>query len=89
MADPKWNMRQYVRTREQNGTLGLAQADKREQTNSEEPTDKEGESLEENEEILVFPGVCSSCGQALDTLMKRVTIPYFKVRIAGFICAFS
>jgi hypothetical protein len=34
----------------------------------------------DGEEIYVFPGVCSSCGRPLDTLMKRVIIPYFKVR---------
>ncbi|KAJ8075181.1 nucleolar zinc-finger protein [Marasmius tenuissimus] len=31
-----------------------------------------------NEEIFVFHGTCSSCGHPLDTLMKKVNIPYFK-----------
>jgi zinc finger protein len=36
-------------------------------------------ALSANEEIFVFPGVCSSCGRDLDTMMKKVAIPYFKV----------
>ncbi|KAG9010668.1 nucleolar zinc-finger protein [Tulasnella sp. JGI-2019a] len=31
-----------------------------------------------NEEIYIFPGFCSSCSAPLDTMMKRVTIPYFQ-----------
>jgi len=77
MSDPKWNMREYVRTKEQHQALGLAQADEDEEA-KKKSEEKEGEELKENEEILVFPGHCSSCGNPLDTLMKRVTIPYFK-----------
>ncbi|KAI0313278.1 zf-ZPR1-domain-containing protein [Amylostereum chailletii] len=78
MADPKWNMRTYHRTKEHNIALGLVAPD-------EQPapipadTDPLGGGLEgENEEIYVFPGVCSSCGHSLNTLMKKVVIPYFK-----------
>ncbi|KAG8861420.1 nucleolar zinc-finger protein [Tulasnella sp. 330] len=31
-----------------------------------------------NEEIYIFPGICSSCSAPLDTMMKRVSIPYFQ-----------
>ena len=89
MADPKWNLRTYRRTKEQNIALGLVAPDEavEPQAPSESegtvPTndDNAGEGLEgENEEIYVFPGVCSSCGHPLNTLMKKVVIPYFKVR---------
>ncbi|KAI0305984.1 zf-ZPR1-domain-containing protein [Multifurca ochricompacta] len=77
MADPKWNLRTYRRTKEQNVTLGLVASDDLvvgEGGNSTEigPTD------DDNEEIYIFPGVCSSCGHPLDTMMKKIAIPYFK-----------
>ena len=79
MADPKWNLRTYPRTLQQNIALGLVAADDATQT-SEEEAIKTIENQEiTNDEILIFPGVCSSCGHALQTLMKRVNIPYFKV----------
>ena len=79
MADPKWNLRTYPRTLQQNIALGLVAADDVTQ-NSEEEATKAIENQEiTNDEILIFPGVCSSCGHALQTLMKRVNIPYFKV----------
>jgi len=77
MADPKWNMRTYHRTRQHNIDLGLINPDE-----PDEPLPKangEGEGAENaNEEIFVFPGTCSSCGHAINTLMKKVNIPYFK-----------
>ncbi|KAJ6498025.1 zf-ZPR1-domain-containing protein [Mycena vitilis] len=82
MADPKWNMRTYPRTFQQNVDLGLVAAPEEGQplaTLKEEAQDESGEAVEdENEEIFVFHGVCSSCGHPLDTLMKKVVIPYFK-----------
>ncbi|KAJ6569521.1 zf-ZPR1-domain-containing protein [Mycena capillaripes] len=81
MADPKWNMRTYPRTFQQNVDLGLVAAPDEEPLSSvqEEEQDASGEIVEaENEEIYVFQGVCSSCGHPLDTLMKKVLIPYFK-----------
>ncbi|KAI5117996.1 hypothetical protein M0805_008097 [Coniferiporia weirii] len=93
MADPKWNLRTYNRTRQQNIELGLAVPDEQaDMAGAEgtrvEPTKLEsGKQVEEliggglegkNEEIYVFPGTCSSCGAPLDTLMKKVNIPYFK-----------
>ena len=82
MSDPKWKMRAYRRTREQNVTLGLVALDEP----SDSVVDKYDDTTEAalpddpNEEIYVFPGVCSSCGHPLDTMMKKVVIPYFKVR---------
>ncbi|KAJ7082602.1 zf-ZPR1-domain-containing protein [Mycena crocata] len=81
MADPKWNMRTYPRTLQQNIDLGLVAAAEEQPLSSvqEEEQDPSGEIVEaENEEIYVFRGVCSSCGHPLDTLMKKVLIPYFK-----------
>jgi len=81
MADPKWNMRTYPRTFQQNVDLGLVAAPEEKPLSSvqEEEQDASGEIVEaENEEIYVFRGVCSSCGHPLDTLMKKVLIPYFK-----------
>jgi zinc finger protein len=80
MADPKWNLRAYRRTKEQNVALGLVAADdsiveEKENLTEDAPADDSG-----NEEIYIFPGVCSSCGHPLDTMMKKVVIPYFKVR---------
>lgn len=91
MADPKWNLRTYKRTKEQNIELGLVAEDaydgeltsaKTTQLESKAQADELiGGGLEgENEEIFIFPGTCSSCGAHLDTLMKKVNIPYFKVR---------
>jgi zinc finger protein len=76
MADPKWNLRTYPRTLQQNIALGLVAAD---ETTEEEATKTTENQEITNDEILIFPGVCSSCGHALQTLMKRVNIPYFKV----------
>lgn len=76
MSDPKWNLRTYHRTRQQNVLLGLVNPDEEEK---KEDDDRLGGGLEgENEELYVFPGSCSSCGHPSDTLIKKVNIPYFK-----------
>lgn len=72
MADPKWNMREYKRSREDNVLLGLVSEGDGAQSSSAAP-----ENLD-MDEIFVFPGICSSCSIPLDTKMKRVDIPYFK-----------
>ena len=81
MADPKWNLRTYNRTRQQNIDLGFSVADEAQTTSlrtlAEDPI---GDGEDPNAEIFVFPGVCSSCGFSLNTLMKKVVIPYFKVQ---------
>jgi hypothetical protein len=82
MADPKWNMRTYARTFQQNVDLGLVAAPEVQPLASlqEEEQDASGQIVEAvDEEIYVFHGVCSSCGHPLDTMMKKVLIPYFKV----------
>jgi len=74
-------MRTYPRTLQQNIDLALVAAPEEQPLSSmqEEQQDASGEIVEaENEEIYVFHGVCSSCGHPLDTLMKKVLIPYFK-----------
>ncbi|EIM86612.1 zf-ZPR1-domain-containing protein [Stereum hirsutum FP-91666 SS1] len=93
MSDPKWNLRTYHRTKEQNIALGLVAADQapedgdgKQLQSVAEGAEGEGEGEEgigggadgQNEEIFVFKGICSSCGHDLDTLMKKVSIPYFK-----------
>lgn len=79
MSDPKWNMRTYHRTREQNVELGLVAPDEAVATANDDE-EKTGGGLEgENEEIYIFPGSCSSCGHPSNTLVKKVNIPYFKV----------
>ncbi|KAF7306282.1 Zinc-finger protein ZPR1 [Mycena indigotica] len=79
MADPKWNMRTYSRSLQDNITLGLvAPEDQPELAVVKEEEVEEALEGRENEEIFVFKGTCSSCGHPLDTLMKKVTIPYFQ-----------
>ena len=34
-----------------------------------------------SDEVFVFPGPCSSCGHHINTLMKKVNIPHFKVSL--------
>ncbi|KAG9073622.1 nucleolar zinc-finger protein, partial [Ceratobasidium sp. UAMH 11750] len=86
--DPKWHMRLYDRTPEQNALLGIGgEAQTSEAKHIANPKEvieggKRGAADEDdvvpNEEIYVFPGTCSSCKAPLDTMMKRVIIPYFK-----------
>jgi zinc finger protein len=66
LTDPKWSKREYSRDNEQNELLGLAP--------------EAVETSHYPEEVLSFPGVCSLCGSTLETLMKTVNIPHFKVR---------
>ena len=86
MSDVKWSMREYTRTLEDNIALGLVNPDTVEATNEHivktAPPTKLSDWVEapEVDEVLVFQGSCSSCGRPLDTRMKRVDIPYFKVR---------
>ncbi|KZP21033.1 zf-ZPR1-domain-containing protein [Athelia psychrophila] len=79
MADPKWNMRTYKRTRQQNMDLGFAVAEEPEAPEIEvAPSGPIGDGEDANAEVFRFPGTCSSCASPLDTLMKKVVIPYFK-----------
>jgi zinc finger protein len=80
-SDPKWNLRTYSRSKQQNIDIGLAQPDEEQDKSALNTVAEEMDDPSlKNEEIYVFPGVCSSCGVELDTMMKKVTIPYFQVR---------
>jgi zinc finger protein len=100
ISDPKWTLRTYVRSREQDESLGMMAASgpgSREPVDGERSTadgEEEGEDAGEghfaNEEVYSFPSICSSCGGALDTMMKKVNIPYFQVRlISSFLLSLS
>lgn len=86
-SDPKWNMRTYPRTLAQNVQLGLVAAED-EPPAGELGTVKESEEVVNgavtDDEVFIFHGHCSSCGHPLDTMMKKVTIPYFQVCVDGF-----
>lgn len=87
MADPKWSMRQYNRTHDQNVLLGIAAAETQPDegiTAITEEVEDEDEPGRPGEEIFAFPGICSSCSSPLNTYMKKVIIPYFKVCAASF-----
>jgi len=89
MADPKWNLRTYPRTHEQNVALGIAASDGADAESDPNAIKKKKDAVDQavneasseergDDEIVVFPGSCASCGRPLDTLMKKVNIPYFK-----------
>jgi len=89
-ADPKWNLGTYARTHAQNVALGIAAPDdvdaeldsnaiKRMKAVLDEAVAGQSAGEIKDDEIFVFPGSCSSCSRPLDTLMKKVNIPYFKV----------
>jgi zinc finger protein len=75
LGDPKWSKREYERDAEQDGALGLAHAEAEKVVKM---VDDEEED-EKPEEVLSFPTTCSLCGSTLETLMKTVNIPHFKV----------
>jgi len=90
-ADPKWNLRTYPRTHAQNVALGIAAPDDTDAESDPNAIKKMKGAVDKaateqsageikDDEILVFPGSCSSCSRPLDTLMKKVNIPHFKVR---------
>lgn len=72
LTDPKWAKREYARDKGQNEALGLAHTN-------------DVETSHYPEEVLSFPGVCSLCGSELETLMKTVNIPHFKVSFHGIL----
>jgi len=83
-ADPQWTMRHYNRTKEQNELLGLQTSEVVEGDLEKPVVERSQGAAEEavlgiDEEIFVFPGVCTSCGRHLNTMMKKVVIPHFKV----------
>ncbi|KAF5313914.1 hypothetical protein D9619_013049 [Psilocybe cf. subviscida] len=81
MSDPKWSMKTYHRTLDQNIALGLVAADDEEArmaTLKQVMADGLTSEPITDDEVFVFPGVCSSCGHPIHTNMKKVNIPYFK-----------
>jgi zinc finger protein len=87
MSDPKWSLRTYYRTIEQNVALGLVDQEALEDNGvSRMPRTanpdviSDGNSPVGEDEVLIFPGTCSCCGHPIDTKMKKVNVPYFKVR---------
>jgi len=82
-CDPHWNFKTYRRAQEQNVALGLVAADTAGNSDVDgqhDDTTETGPKDDGDEEIYIFPGVCSSCGHPLDTMMKKLVIPYFKVQ---------
>ena len=82
MSDPKWTMKTYPRTLDQNIALGLISADEAAERKEEMKSALVAEASSvpiSDDEIFVFPGVCSSCAKQIHTYMKKVNIPYFKV----------
>lgn len=75
-ADP--NARSTTSSTENRKVLGSAEEATAAASASRGFSKEAGETDFENEEIFSFPGTCSSCSAPLDTLMKKVNIPYFK-----------
>ena len=88
MSDPKWNLRTYHRTLDQNIALGLVAPDdeaSRMSSMKEVMMSANADAANDpitDDEIFLFPGSCSSCGHQILTHMKKVNIPYFQVRSA-------
>jgi zinc finger protein len=66
MADPKWNLKTYARTLQQDVDLGIS-------------SPEEVHDVRALEEVYAFPGTCPSCNHSLNTLMQKVAVPHFKV----------
>ena len=83
MADPRWNFKTYERTLQQNIALGLAAPDDDAPKIATVPqnagNDNHAPVPIADDEVLTFPGICSSCAHPIETRMKKVNIPYFKV----------
>ena len=79
MADPDWSLKTYHRTLEQNIALGLVAPSDEALRISSISEDLQNIPFSEDE-VFVFPGICSSCAHPIQTRMKKINIPYFKVR---------
>lgn len=82
LSDPKWRKRQYNRTKEQNIQIGLLAPEAADPPPPRVATLTDDMDGEMPAEVFSFPSTCSSCGSTLETLMKKVIIPHFKVRRA-------
>lgn len=81
----KWEKREYVRTSEQNGALGLADSDVNAAIAAKDAgtgsggypgLTQDGELIPD--EVYDFPATCPGCMHACVTHMKMVDIPHFK-----------
>jgi len=87
MADPRWSFITYHRTLQQNIALGLAAPD--DSKSSDAGGDDNTNAPISEDEVLIFPAICSSCAHSIQTRMKKVDIPYFKdVLIMSANCEF-
>ncbi|QPG73758.1 nucleolar zinc-finger protein [Brettanomyces nanus] len=96
-AQHKWSCTHYIRTKEQDDQLGIAQAttaaakiQESDATASDDQGVKTTGSFGDNpeDEIQVFTASCSSCGAPCETHMKMVNIPHFKdVILMSTVCA--
>lgn len=76
--DPCMTLVQYMRSTEQDASLGLQSAS--EDATEENTSEKEDEDKDNKvtDEVLNFPTNCSSCNAPAETRMKVVAIPHFK-----------
>jgi zinc finger protein len=73
----KWEKREYLRTPEQNASLGLAASDPNEHGPVTIPgLTTDGEIIPN--EVYSFPATCPGCAHPCTTHMKMVDIPHFK-----------
>ena len=87
VSDPKWQMRTYERTKQDESNLGItAEGGEGRNWREEDEVGQGGEALDE--EVYIFPGVCSSCGAPLETKMKKISVPYFKVSVRSVLCLY-
>ena len=80
LNDPKWSKRTYERSREQDIALGLINPDEEAEQVKPEVTLTDDMEVTKPDEVYSFPSTCNSCRATLETFMKKVNIPHFKVR---------
>ncbi|KAI8340256.1 ZPR1 zinc-finger domain-containing protein [Chlamydoabsidia padenii] len=71
--DPQLTLRWYIRTPEQNATLGLSN----DQSAADQALAAHGDD-DEAPEVLTFPANCSNCNSPSETNMHVLDIPHFK-----------
>ncbi|TIB30292.1 hypothetical protein E3P84_03421 [Wallemia ichthyophaga] len=76
--DPKWSIRAFKRTHEENVALRLANEEDKPQENVKQVAGLSDSDEITADEVLQFPGICSSCAKDSPTNMKKVNIPYFQ-----------
>ncbi|ELU09893.1 hypothetical protein CAPTEDRAFT_178707 [Capitella teleta] len=77
--DPNLQVTRYVRSKEQNQSLGyMADDDSIEPEDEAEVEKDEDEEVNFKNEVLTFPTNCPNCSVPCETNMKLIDIPYFK-----------